>query len=196
MTTALQLRREGRRKSTRQGQLWDHLAPRAVHSEWATNILATYSWTELAVGQDTCRFLRSPSAPALQGNWWVLACGSSHCSLPLHPQLGTRPAPFTGPTSRPLPPHCCYSSPHRTHHGVKDRLWTRRPRVTGAVLVLRSPPCSGEALNNARETVFRLCRKSCLRGTGSPSPLLNASDLTPRRGENTQDVFYCHFRGC
>lgn len=113
---------------------------------------------------------------------------------PTPSSAGHPPAPFTGPTSRPLLPYCCYSSPHRTHHGVKDRLWTRRPRVAGAVLVLHSPPCSREALNNARETVFRLCRKSCLRGTGSPSPLLNASDLTPRRGENTQDVFYCHFR--
>ena len=127
----------------------------------------------------------------------VLPYRSSHCSRPLHPQLATRPASLhKTDLLAPSSPHCSHSSPHRTHHGAKERSWTRRPGVRwgrpGPPLPTLQPGATrhreGENLP-ARPEVL-------LGGTGSPSPLPNAGDPTPRRGEATQDVLYCHFRGC
>ena len=161
------------------------------------NILTTYS-VLLNRSRGWAGQMLLPLGPRRPGTGGR-SCPTAHPTAPARsilPQLGTQPAPFTGLTSRPLPPDCCYSSPHRrTHHGAKDRSWTRRPGVAGAVRDLPSPLYSRDPLDTAREKIFRLCRKFCLSGTGSPSPLLNAGDPTPRRGEATQDVLHCHFRG-
>ena len=138
---------------------------------------------------------RGPQRPGEGGK--VLPYRSSHCSRPLHPQLATRPASLHRTSWPRLPPHCSHSSPHRrTHHGAKERSWTRRPGVhrgrPGPPLPTLQPGATrhreGETLP-ARPEVL-------LGGTGSPSPLPNAGDPTPRRCEATQDVLYCHFRGC
>lgn len=96
----------------------------------------------------------SSGAQELRDRQGVLPRGSSHCSRPLHPQLGTRLVTFTGLTSWPLASHC-YSSLHRkTHHGAKDRSWARRPGVPGAVLDLPSPTCSQEPLKQREGKSF------------------------------------------
>lgn len=160
-------------------------------------LLCTSSWTEPAIEQDRRCFLRGPGVPRLQGSWWVLRCGSSHCSRLLHPQLGTPPVAFTGLTSRPLLPN--FVTPALT-----DGLTMAR-RISGGGEALQSP---GQYRTPAvltlqpgtpsyhEEKDLPAPPEVLLRGTGCPSSLLSAGDPTPRRGKDTQDVLCCHFRRC
>ena len=171
--------------------------PTAVYNERAMNILniISNSWTDPAAGLDRRRVLGGPSSPGQV----VRSCPTAHLIAPARSILSWPPGrlPCTGLTSWPSSPHCSHSSPHRrTHHGAKERSWARRPGVhrgrPGPPLPTPQPGATrhreGEGLP-ARPEVL-------LGGTGSPAPLPNAGDPTPRRGEATQDVLYCHFRGC
>lgn len=102
------------------------LGPRAVHSEWDRTFWLPYTvLLEVTRGRagQTFRlsFPRGPRASGAPGQVVGLAPRLAHCSRPPPSQLGTRPTPFTGLTSRPFLPSC-YSRPHRkTHHGAKHR---------------------------------------------------------------------------
>lgn len=170
------------------------LGPRAVRCEWATTTRAAapYSWAELAARQGRRGFLGGPGAPALQGRW-VLPGGSSHGSRPLHPPRGTPPAPFPGLTSGPSPPTGV--TPALPEALTMTPSSGTGPGVTPTVQDLASLSCSREPLDSTGQRVFRLFRKFCPRGTGSPAPPLSGVDPTPRRGEETQDVLHGLFRG-
>lgn len=175
------------------------LGPRAAPREWATNILATSSAVlDRTRGWAGQRLL--PRGPRRSGAPRQVLCPALRL-IPWLPPAPSSAGHSTGSLHRSdlraLPPHCCYSSPHRrTHHGAEHRCWTRRPGATVTVPDRPSPVCSREPFDTVKKRVFRLFRKFCPRGTGSPAPPLNGVDPTPRRGEETQDVRYRRFPGC
>lgn len=82
-------------------------------------------------------------------------------------------------------------SPWRQGQVVDKKPWSRQ-EIPGPLVPTLQPGTSGYREEEDLPAVPEVLS----RGTGSPSPLLGAGDPTLRRGKDTQDVLYSHFRGC